>query len=180
MPGPSAGCTQPLEQDHAPRVPRRGSAPVDGTRARRHQPAQRRRQHRAQQTSDAEQRCEHVSLREHLRQQRAHVALRRGPRHRALDELTTDVEQTSVFDTRGAGGLTRAAGQAAIEVVARRHADRTALDELLDEIDAPARTVELVARDLVGRARRETEAAVHAAAEQGLRVAPERRVLKFR
>ena len=40
-----------------------------------------------------------------------------------------------------------------------------ALEHLLDQVDAPARAVELVAQQLVGRARRRAEAAMHARAQ---------------
>jgi hypothetical protein len=43
-----------------------------------------------------------------------------------------------------------------------------ALEHLLDEIDAAARPVELVAEELVGRAGRGAEAAVHALAQDRL------------
>src|SRR5690606_12352836 len=39
------------------------------------------------------------------------------------------------------------------------------LEHLLDQIDPPARTIELVAEQHVGRARRRAEAAVHALAQ---------------
>ena len=48
-------------------------------------------------------------------------------------------------------------------------ADRLAFEHLLDQVDAAARAVELVAEYLVGRARRIAEAAVHAGAQDRLR-----------
>ena len=55
--------------------------------------------------------------------------------------------------------------------------DRLAFEHLLDEVDAAARTVELVAEQLIGRARREAEAAVHAVAQDALGFLPFGRVL---
>ena len=52
-----------------------------------------------------------------------------------------------------------------------------ALQHLLDEVDAPARAVELVAQQLIGRAGRRAEAAVHAAAQDGVGLLAFRRVL---
>ena len=40
-----------------------------------------------------------------------------------------------------------------------------ALEHLLDQVDAPARAVELVAQQLIGRAGRRAETAVHAGAQ---------------
>ena len=54
--------------------------------------------------------------------------------------------------------------------------DRRALQRLLDEVDAPARAVQLVAQQLVGRAGRGAEAAVHALAQDGVGLAPLGRV----
>ena len=51
-----------------------------------------------------------------------------------------------------------------------------AFEHLLDEVDAPARPVELVAEELVGRARRRAEAAVHARAQDRVGLAAVARV----
>jgi hypothetical protein len=48
--------------------------------------------------------------------------------------------------------------------------DRAAFEHLLDEIYTAARTVQLVAENLIGRTRGIAETAVHAAAQDGLRV----------
>ena len=47
--------------------------------------------------------------------------------------------------------------------------NRAALEHLLDQIDAPARAVELVAEQLIRRTRRGAEAAMHAGAQDLLR-----------
>src|SRR5207249_2546690 len=54
----------------------------------------------------------------------------------------------------------------------RARGDRRALEQLLHEIDAPARTVELIAEQLVSGTGGKTEAAVHARAQDRMRLAP--------
>ena len=76
-----------------------------------------------------------------------------------------DVEQTPVLDSRRAGRLAAKATQAAVEVQLCRCARRSAFEHLLHQVDAPARTVELIATQLVGRAGCVAEAAVHAPAD---------------
>ncbi len=75
-----------------------------------------------------------------------------------------------------AGGLARAAGEAPVEVRARLLGRALAFQHLLDQVDAAARPVELVAEQLVGRARRGAEAAVDALAENRVGFAPLGRV----
>ncbi|MPN43250.1 hypothetical protein SDC9_190809 [bioreactor metagenome] len=73
----------------------------------------------------------------------------------------------AVLHAAGAGALAVAAGQAAVQVqlcLARR---RLALQHLLDEVDAAARAVQLVAQELVGGAGGGAKAAVHAFAQDG-------------
>ena len=88
---------------------------------------------------------------------------------RARPRVPVQVDQPPVLDAGRAGSLARAAGEAPIEVVAGGFAGRAALDELLDQVDASARTVELVARDAIGGAGRQAEPAMDAVAEQRLR-----------
>ena len=66
---------------------------------------------------------------------------------------------------RRAGGFAVAAGQAAVQVQLRAARGACAFEHLLDQVDAAARTVELVAEQLIGRAGRGAEAAVHALAQ---------------
>src|SRR5690606_36487881 len=87
-----------------------------------------------------------------------------------LDQLAPDFEQAAVAHARGAGGLAVAAGEAAIQVPARGGARRAALEHLLHEVDAPARPVELVAEQLVGRTGGVAEPAVHAGTQDGVRL----------
>src|SRR5690606_4329541 len=65
-------------------------------------------------------------------------------------------------------GFARQAGQAAVQVRLRGRPGRAALQQLLDQVYAPARTVQFVALQLVGRARGIAEAAVHATAQDGV------------
>jgi len=69
------------------------------------------------------------------------------------------------------GGLAGAAGEAAVEVKLRASPDLGAFQHLLDQVDPAARAVKLVAQELVGRAGRRAEAAVHAAAQDRLGLA---------
>ena len=101
-------------------------------------------------------------------QRPAQRALAGRPRHPLVDDAPADLDQVAVLHARRAGRLAVAAGQAAVEVKLRRPRRRVALEHLLDEIDPAARAVELVAEQLVGRAGRGAEAAVHALAQDRL------------
>ena len=120
-----------------------------------------------------------------LRQQRAaQPPALRGLGRRAtdlvLDDAAADVEQASVLHARRARRLAIAAREAAVEVQLGLLRDRLALEHLLDEVDASARPVELVAQELVRRARRRAEAAVHARAQDRVGLAALGRVAEFR
>ena len=93
-----------------------------------------------------------------------------------LDEPAPDVREPPVAHAGRTGGLARAAGEAAIQMGLGADGHLGALQEPLHEVDAPARTVELVAQELIGRTRRGAEAAVHALAQDGVRGAPVGRV----
>ena len=82
-----------------------------------------------------------------------------------LDHLPADIEQVAVFDARRASRFAGAAGQAAVEVAARLFGDRLTFENLLDQVDAPARPVQLVAEQLVGRTGRGAETAMHTGAQ---------------
>jgi hypothetical protein len=71
---------------------------------------------------------------------------------------------------RGAGGHAGEARQAAVDVLDGLLVRRPAvLQHVLDQVDPPARAVELVAQHLVGRAGRGAEAAMHAGAQDLVR-----------
>ena len=92
------------------------------------------------------------------------------PRRALVDDVPSDVEEPSVLDAGGTRGLAAPAREAAIEMEPGLRGHLAALEHLLDEIDAPARSVELVAQQQVRRARRRAEAAVHARAQDRVRV----------
>jgi len=56
----------------------------------------------------------------------------------------------------------------------RRLADRLTFEHLLDQVDATARSVEFVAQQLEGRAGGRAEAAMNAAAQNGVGLAASR------
>ena len=87
-----------------------------------------------------------------------------------------DIEQAAVLHARRARRLAIAAGQAAVEVELGLRGDRLAFQHLLHEVDAAARPVELVAQELVRRARRRAKAAMHARAQDGVGLAAFARV----
>ena len=171
----SAGCTQPASSSTRRACAARsargaGGAGGAGARAGR-RARQRARQQRAHGAGQGEQRAHAPRVRHDLAQQVAHEACARRAGHALLGEPAADVEQPPVLHSRRTGTLAGPAGQAAIQVQLRARADRLALEQLLHEIDAAARTVELVAQQLVGRAGGQAETAVHAAAQNGLRLA---------
>ena len=80
------------------------------------------------------------------------------------------IDQMHVVHARGARGHAGEAREAAIDV--RRHlrvGRPVVLEHFLDQIDAPARAIELVAEQHVGRAGRKTKAAMHAGAQNLVR-----------
>ena len=100
----------------------------------------------------------------------------RRARHLLCDDVPADVDEPAVLHARRAGRLAGAAREAAIEVQLRLLRRLAAFEHLLDQIDAPARTVELVAQELIRRARREAEAAMHARAQDRVGLAAVGRV----
>ena len=164
-----------VEDEHLARVARRRP---DARRRRIGNPrAQLLGQQRFHRAADgqrtAEQRLRHQSA----PQRPSHRLLRGRASDALVDDVTPDVEQPTVLNARRARRLAIAAGEAAVEVQLRLGGDRTSLQHLLDEIDAPARSVELVAEQLVRRARRVAEAAVHAGAKDRVGLAAFRCVL---
>jgi hypothetical protein len=80
------------------------------------------------------------------------------------------ISSNGVFDAGGAGRFAGAAGQAAVEMQARLFSHRLAFEHLLDQVDAAARAVQFVAQQLVGRAGGGAKAAMHALAQDLLRL----------
>ena len=84
------------------------------------------------------------------------------PLHLPIDQLAADIDQMPVLHTRRTGALAVTASQAAVEMLLGLAGRRDTFDHLLDQIDPPARTVELVAQQLVSRAGGGAKAAMHA------------------
>jgi hypothetical protein len=95
----------------------------------------------------------------------------RRTRHMSLDPLPADVDQVAIFHAGRTGRLAVAAGQAAVEMPPGGLAGRAGLEHLLHEIDAPARAVQLVAEQLVGRAGGVAEAAMDAISQDAVGLA---------
>ena len=108
-----------------------------------------------------------------LRTRRALAATR----HLLIDQLAADVEQPAVLHARRTGGFARSAGETPIEMQLGLRGGLDSFEHLLDEIDAAARSVELVAEQLIRRTRRRAETAMHALAEDGLASLPSAVVL---
>src|SRR6185437_3357071 len=103
-------------------------------------------------------------------QRAASCAVDRRASDAIIDELAADIDEAPVANARRTRRLATAAGEATIEVELRPGGHFGAFERLLDEVDAPARPVQLVAEQLVRRARRRAEAAVHARAEDRFRL----------
>src|SRR6218665_1536111 len=87
--------------------------------------------------------------------------------HLLVDDLAAYVQQMAVLHAAGAGAFAVAASQATVQVQLGFAARGLAFQHLLDQVDAPARAVELIAEQLVGGAGGAAKAAVHALAQYG-------------
>ena len=113
---------------------------------------------------------------QHAGEHRTDHAIGKGARISSLDTAAGVVDQVHVMHARGAGGHAGEAGQAAVDMlddVGGRRA--VVLQHVLDQVDAPARRIELVAEQDIGRAGRGAETAMHAGAKdpigfRGIRV----------
>ncbi len=161
--GGERGLHAAVQHDHPPRVPR--GRPRARLALRRHLPREGGGQERAEDPAQRHAEGEERPGEEGEAQQPAEGAVGERARHLLLHQGAADVHEPAVLDARRAGGLARAAGEAAVEVHLRLRGHGGALERLLHEVDAPARAVELVAQQVVGRARGEAEAAVHALAQ---------------
>ncbi len=162
------------ERQHAPRMARR--RPALGRPRRGNPGGKRARQQRAREPAGRQRDGEPGPARQALAQQPAAGALERRTFDRALGDAMSDVEQPPEADPRRTGGLATAAAKAAIEMQPGRRSHRFAFEHLLDQVDASARPVELVAEELIRRAGRRAEAAMHAGAQYRFGVAPIRGV----
>ena len=116
----------------------------------------------------AQERSQAARVRQHSTQEETLQPFAEWSRAQSLNVGPADVEQARILDTRGTGGLACAATQAAIEVDLGGAARLVPLQEGLDEVDAPARAVQLVAQEPVGRAARRAETAMDATAQDGV------------
>ena len=123
------------------------------------------RQQRAQGQASLGQRLEQRRSWHHGAQALTQQAFVQWPRYRLLDHFAADIQQIVVLHAGRAGGFAVAAGQAAIQVLLGLGRDFVAFEHLLDQVDAPARAVQLVAEQLIGRAGGVAEAAMHAGAQ---------------
>ena len=165
--GAIAGCTQPSSSSTLRGCSRCGQRCARGRCRRRHLRLQHAGQQAAHHLAGLQRRLEERRG-QAGGQRRAQHPLAGRPRHALVDDAPADLHQVAVLHARGAGGLAVAAGEAAVEVQLGRARRRMALEHLLDQVDAAARAVELVAEQLVGRAGRGAEAAVHALAQDGV------------
>ncbi len=94
-----------------------------------------------------------------------------------VNDLAPDIDQTTVFNSRRTRRFTVATRQAPIQMQLRFGGDFVAFENLFDQIDASARSVELVTEQLISRARGGAEAAMHALAQDGIRLLAFGRVL---
>ena len=82
------------------------------------------------------------------------------------------IDQMHVVHAGGTGGHAGEAGEAAVDMLDHFGGRRlAALQHVLDQIDAPARRIEFVAEQEIGRAGGGAEAAMHAGAEDRLELA---------
>jgi hypothetical protein len=152
--------------------------PVD--RGRRRDRARRQREHGSQaRGQQRRQRLRHSGAEEGqaeeagARQQGGEQAAQPAVEQRAavglLDVPAGVVDEVHVVHARGAGGHAGKAGEAAVNVLHHLGRCRAGiLQHVLDQVDAAARAVELVAEQHIGRAGRGAEAAMHAGAQDPL------------
>ena len=94
-----------------------------------------------------------------------------------VDDLASDIDQTAVFNSRRARRFAVATRQTSIQMQLCFCGDLVAFEHLLDQVDASARSIELVAEQLISRARGGAEATMHALAQDRVRLLAFGRVL---
>ena len=106
---------------------------------------------------------EAVRIGQHEGEDGPQQAIAQWPPVGRLDVLPGVIDEVHVMHAGRTGGHAGQAGQAAVDVLDHlRHGGLTALQHVLDQVDAPARGVELVAEQQVGRAGRGAEPAMDA------------------
>ncbi len=107
---------------------------------------------------------------EHAREQPAHGAIEQRPPVGLLDVRAGVIDQMHVMHAGRTGGHAGEARQAAVDMLDHVGGRRPVLlQHVLDQIDAPARRIELVAEQHIGRAGGGAEAAMHAGAQDFFR-----------
>ena len=96
-----------------------------------------------------------------------------------FDHFATDVDQMPIIHATGTRRLAVATSQAAIQMGLRGAGGLSPLQDLLDQVNAPARAIKLVTKNLVGWTGRGTKTAVHTLAQNGLRLVPQWGVQKL-
>ncbi|CAD6560071.1 hypothetical protein LMG28727_07040 [Paraburkholderia kirstenboschensis] len=91
------------------------------------------------------------------------------PRNATLDLRTADIKKLVVLHSRRTRGFAVSATEASVEMKLRLRSDRLPLEHLFDQIYAPARTVEFITKQLIGRTRCIAEPAMYAGAENARR-----------
>ncbi len=81
-----------------------------------------------------------------------------------VDDAASNVEQPAILHTRRTRGLTGSASEASIQMNLGAARGLDAFEHLLHQINSAARSIELVAEQLIGGAGGRTKATVHAAA----------------
>jgi hypothetical protein len=95
----------------------------------------------------------------------------RAPSHLLIDDGAANIHQTPVLNAGRTRCLTRAARQTAVEVKLRPFRRGSAFEDLLHEVNAAARSVEFISKQLVSRAGSGTKSAVHALAQDRISLA---------
>ena len=105
-------------------------------------------------------------VRQHERQQRPQQAIRQRAAIGRFDMGAGVVDEVHVVHARGTGGHASEAGEAAVDMLDHFGGGRPALlQHVLDQVDAPARAIEFIAEQHIGRAGRGAEAAMHAGSQ---------------
>src|SRR5690606_3330593 len=142
-------------------APGRGQRPLAGW----HLAGERSGKQRPRRAREGEHHRGAAAIRPDSLQEPAADALDRRAPGACLDDLAADIEELAVLDARRTGRLAGAAGQAAVQVQPCARGRRRPLQHLLHLVDAPARSVELVAQKLVCGTGGVAKAAVHALAQ---------------
>ncbi len=157
------------EQQHPPRMAR--LRPSFGGARCGNPGGERARQQRPRDAAGGKCQTEPVAMGKPLAQQPTAHALAGRTLDSLLGDAVSDIEQPPEADARRAGRFATAAAETTVEVQRGGGGDRIAFEHLLDQVDAPAGAVEFVAQQLIRRAGRRAEAAMHAGAQYRFRVA---------